>query len=662
MLMMQGLLVTLSVVLVPLAEATDICRNAAGASACTSASGSSFVQRKSDVRASTFQEVSGSEDKNYQSTNPSTGNESSSPGLPRRYTVQDLDRAKELVESPTGMLLYHAAKASVNLCEFKAFALGAPENGNGSSIEDPTGHIEGIMGPWCSELTRYMNRTCDSSEPFAELVTQTRCVLEASIAQTGFPQAPAFAFAMELMDIAEWDCMSHIEARLGTREAVPMKCPGEWGNAPTDAEIQHADEETDTGGLYLAEFSSEAQVASATAQEVWRVAGHVEYLANRLHEEPARKFETEAIKSLWQQTCKTLGCDVNSYNDITDALYGHTAKLIELDAPGAAIHHHIKAMGHARRAYMKMMQSKPLQDGFEAMRLESLNYSAAIASSKAFVAFLEAPSQRAAVGTMTYNAMWKSTTQMLSAVETMVQIAKDLDVPLLQGSHTATAASAEENEGSHMATAASADKNEGGTARWGGRRRRRRDRRRRRCCNVVKVVEQGVTHVAAEADKAARVVGRVLEDTFACASLSIGETVGFEKSFTQYTGMGLKVTLEDASAFAGWIQHGSFSVCRTLKIHATVTVAGPAPKNPLGSCSAGVAFNLEAHIDSCGSAQIGVSVSFGGGCNTVHPNCGSATGFMKKLKIDCVKEYFISATVACAKFELPSGKYVGRTS
>lgn len=648
--MMLGLLVALFAVIVPLGEATDTCRNAAGASSCTSASGSSLVQRKSDVRESTIQEMSGSEDENSQSTNASIGN-GSSPGLPKRYTMEDLDSAKELVESPTGMLLFHATKAAVNLCEFKAFALGAPENGNMSSIADPIGHIDGIMEPWCSELTRFMNRTCDSSEPFAELVTQTRCVLEASLAQTGFPQAPVFAFALEMMDIAEWDCMSHIEARLGTREAVPMKCPGELGSAPTDAEIQHANEESGSGDLSLAELSSEAQAAGAATQEVWRVVGHVEQLANRLHEESTPTFEMEAIKSLWQQTCNTLDCDVSSHKDITDALYGHTAKLIELDAPGAAIHHHIKAMGHARRAYMKMMQSKPLQDGFKAMRLESLNHSAVIASSKAFVAFLEAPSQRAAAGTMTYSAMWKSTTQILSAVETIVQIAKDLDVPLLQGSHTATAASAEEDE-----------EVDGGAVGWGGRRRRRRSRRRRRCCEILNAIAQGATEVAGGVVHAANAVGSVLEDTFACASLSIGETVGFEKSFTQYTSMGLKITMEDASAMVEWIKHKRFSVCRAFKIHATVAVAGPAPKNPLGGCSAGVAFNMEAHIDSCGSAQVGVSVSFGGGCNTVHPNCGSATGFMKKFKIDCIKEYFISATVACAKFELPSGKYIGRTS
>lgn len=44
-------------------------------------------------------------------------------GHPRRYTGVDLTDAIKLVESPAGLLYFHAAKAMIQLCEYKVAAV-----------------------------------------------------------------------------------------------------------------------------------------------------------------------------------------------------------------------------------------------------------------------------------------------------------------------------------------------------------------------------------------------------------------------------------------------------------------------------------------------------------------------------------------------------------
>ena len=308
--------------------------------------------------------------------------------------------------------------------------------------------------------------------------------------------------------------------------------------------------------MSLAQTSSKTKAAVVVAQEIWRVSGGIQSLADSLHDGSVDDFQMQHVTSMWQETCATLGCDAESWKDIEDALHDHTAELIELNAPLAAIHGHIEAKGRARRAHMKIMNSKPVQDALQLAK--SGNYSAAAADP---IAFMTSRSARAGSGAMRYDPSFRHSSRVLHAIETMIQIASDQGVALTSATEIGELVSADSTT----------------SVGWGGRRRRRRRRdprrRRRRRGGFFGSVGNAVSSVATAVVHVATTVVTAIVDTFRCMSVSVGQTVGYNKQFSTSTSLGVKVTLEDSSNMADWIMGKSFAVCRTFKVHCTVGVA-----------------------------------------------------------------------------------------
>lgn len=588
------------------------------------------VQRGSTTAESNLQEVS----------------DLRNDSLPRRFTDDDLSHAKELMESPGGMLLYYHTKAMVNLCEYKAYITGPPETrptDHEGIEEEMARNISFLIQPWCEELNKFEDHDSCSDSVY-ELMTRTRCILEKGMETTSFPPPPMFAFAIEMADITREDCLADLEMELEDEAFLPH-CPGEWG----------ADVIEDEENLSLAQLSSESQAAVSATQEVWRASGHIEHLAHRLHKENVQTSVMGFVKSTWQSTCANFGCDASSYEDITDALYGQTANLLELKAPGAHIYHHIRAIGRARRAYMKIMNKMPIQEAVHAQTTESLNHS--LSDAIGFLHFAAAPS-RQKTGTHRYERMFSQSTRVLSAIETMIEVSHDLGVPLFEGGQMAAAVGTESEAHDSDIKQKENSSSDSESEWWWSRRRRRRRRRvsyrrRRRWGwfgSVVKTVAAAVPAVVSK-------VGQVLKDTFACASLSTGQTIGYERDINNFVSVGLYLTEEIAYAFKDWFEGKPFSLCRAFKIHATASIAGPVPKNKFASCNAGIAFNIECFFDTCGAFELGISVAFSAGCSVMSRECPWIP-IMQGIA-DCKRSYFVGLTVVCAKFNLVTGEYTG---
>ena len=78
------------------------------------------------------------------------------------------------------MLFYEASKASIKLCEYRMNVMGLEEETNYSKFEADDIEVNAIMKDWCAELTNITGMPCSVTEPFNEMVTATRCVLEAA--------------------------------------------------------------------------------------------------------------------------------------------------------------------------------------------------------------------------------------------------------------------------------------------------------------------------------------------------------------------------------------------------------------------------------------------------------------------------------------------------
>ena len=373
------------------------------------------------------------------------------------------------------------------------------------------------------------------------------------------------------------------------------------------------------------------------------MAGRIGLLAESLHDASVDDIQKHDLTSMWQETCATLGCDAESWQDIEDALYDHTAALVENNAPIVAIHHHIQARGRARRAYMKIASSKAALQLLQSSQAQTQNHSATVVGP---IAFMTAQSARAGAGARRYDPAFRHGSRVLHAVETMLVIAAEQGVAL-----TST---------SEVETVEDTSKVDSG---WGGRRRRRRrrDRRRRRRRDRRRrggwwgSVTRAVSSVATAVVHVAKVVVTAVVDTFSCMGISVGQSVGYERTFPPITSLALKVTMEDSIGIATWAAGHTFAVCTTFKVHATVGV-GVGSKAPVG-CSIGVSFGLQAVFDSCGNVQFDVSVGVGGACSWpafVCPLIPILAAF------ECKQEVGVGLTVMCGKFNLKTGQYVAR--
>eukprot|EP00930_Biecheleria_cincta_P046440 TRINITY_DN3201_c0_g1_i5.p1 TRINITY_DN3201_c0_g1~~TRINITY_DN3201_c0_g1_i5.p1 ORF type:complete len:642 (+),score=93.06 TRINITY_DN3201_c0_g1_i5:80-2005(+) len=569
-----------------------------------------------------------------------------SGGHPRRYTDYDLELATKMLESPAGLLYFHSSKAVIKLCEYRAAMMTHVKN-NGSGEVFVDDDINKIMANWCSEYTNMTGNPCDAHEPFNEVLTGTRCVLEAANKEYGYPTLQMFATSMELFDVAREDCMPDIIHNLKQEEGLADKCPGEWGKNPGAAEEAHVKEENQDHSLAeidpmtsLTQSSSKVQAVVIATQEIWRVAEQIEDLADSLHGGSVEHFRMQQLSSLWKTPCATLGCDEGSWKDIEDVLYDHTAKLIELDVSSAVVHHLVEARGRVRRAHMKIMNSEPVLEALRANQHDSNNRSAATSDA---IAFISSESARAGAGASHYDPVFRHGSRVLHAMETMIEIAGDLGVPLFTTSNALVESDSEEVA-------------KEGTGLWRRRRRDRRRRRRRRRGGFWSAVGGAVKSVGNAVVSAAKTVVKVIVDTFKCMSVSVGKTVGFERQFSQSTALGVKVTLEDASNMADWVMGKGFSVCRTFKVHCTVTVA--AGIKAMVGCSVGLSFSMQVAFDSCGSVQFDINVATGGGCSYPSTACPNIPAF-KAAKIECKEEVGVGLTIMCAKFNLKTGKYEG---
>ena len=188
--------------------------------------------------------------KEYQelNTGESTAKNVPNGSHPRRYTEADLGEATNLVESPAGMLYYHASKAVIQLCEYRTATVQQiglePDAPNEVPDGPDAGDVDLIMENWCHEFTNLTGRPCDVHEPFNEILAGTRCVLEAAATEYGYPTLPMFATAMELFEAAAEDCMPPLANAFGSIEqGAADSCPGEWGAVADEAREDHVTEE-----------------------------------------------------------------------------------------------------------------------------------------------------------------------------------------------------------------------------------------------------------------------------------------------------------------------------------------------------------------------------------------------------------------------------------
>jgi len=315
----------------------------------------------------------------------------------REVTLEQIEAGTEFLQGQYGKLNTLFVHTAVELARYhakvvnKAGQIKKGVNHTGTIVyEEPKkDNMTAIIKEWRAELLKFTSAKKCPEDPmsFEACVQEHRCLIEPEVGKTiksGF-----FSSFVEMEDELAV-CLKNFEVTLGgPSDTVMYMCAGELDNAdgktekkgtnhvhlagflqesvptgmrhyptpgvsrPKPNEHAHGnmkrsmpDEHNMASVLQQFEASSDRQRRAVVAvAAIQQAADLTEGMATATDHAAIAEWE-----GIWHPACSHLGCDHNSFMDIVQAMHAHSAELVEVEAPAAAIRIYVRAMRKAIRA------------------------------------------------------------------------------------------------------------------------------------------------------------------------------------------------------------------------------------------------------------------------------------------------------------------------